>query len=283
MRTSHERVERINSLVRESYEIVDKAIQEHFVNDNREVAAVVILFSGGNDSTTLAHLFRERADYAAHCNTGIGIEKTRQFVRDTCGLWDLPLMEVHPPAGSTYEELVIDQGFPGPGHHWKMYQRLKERGLRQVRKQLVRNPRRERVLFLAGRRRDESKRRMQIPESDRVGSAVFVSPLVNWTKADMSAYRILNSVPRNEVSDCLHMSGECLCGAFAHHNELEEIRFWFPDVAAEIEALEGKVRAAGHPEKVCKWGWGANSTVKPSRSGLMCSSCDARAVLARGE
>jgi 3'-phosphoadenosine 5'-phosphosulfate sulfotransferase (PAPS reductase)/FAD synthetase len=272
-----ERFQRVTKLIGESHDIVARAIEDHFDNDGRTVAAKVVLYSGGNDSTTLAHMFKGAADYAAHCNTGIGIEQTREFVRETCAAWGLPLIEVHPPAGSTYEELVVAQGFPGPGHHFKMYQRLKERGLREVRKQVVNNPRRERVLFLAGRRREESKRRASIPESDRQGSIVFVSPLVSWTKADLNTYRIMHpDVPRNQVSDTLHMSGECLCGAFAHAGELDEIRFWFPDTAAHIDGLEEKVRAAGHPEKKCKWGWGQGASTKPSKSGIMCSSCDSR-------
>lgn len=270
-----EREERVRGLIRQSHDIIDEAIETHFVKEKRDLAGTVILYSGGNDSTTLAHLFRHTADYAAHCNTGIGIEQTRQFVRDTCAAWSLPLIEVHPPV--PYEQLVIEQGFPGPGHHFKMYQRLKERGLREVRRQLVRNPRRERVLFLAGRRRDESKRRMAIPESDRDGSVVFASPLAHWTKADLNTYRRMHpDIPRNAVSDTLHMSGECLCGAFAHHGELEEIRFWFPEVAEHIEELQEKVRAAGHPEQRCRWGWGGESGEKPSKSGPLCTSCETR-------
>lgn len=271
------RVRRVEGLIKQSHEIIDQAIDEHFVQTGHQLAGTVILYSGGNDSTTMAHLFRNKADYAAHCNTGIGIEETRQFVRDTCAAWDLPLIEVHPPV--SYEELVIEQGLPGPGHHFKMYQRLKERGLRQVRRQLVKNPRRERVLFLAGRRRDESKRRMMIPESEREGSVVFASPLTHWTKEDLNTYRMMHpDIPRNRVSDLLHMSGECLCGSFAHRGELEEIRFWFPEVAAHIEAIEEKVRAAGHPEQRCKWGWGGDlgKDAKPSKTGPLCTSCDAR-------
>lgn len=30
------------------------------------------------------------ATHAVHANTGIGIERTRQFVRDTCATWNLP-------------------------------------------------------------------------------------------------------------------------------------------------------------------------------------------------
>ena len=46
------------------------------------------------------------------------------------------------------------------------------------------------------------------------------------------------------------MSGECLCGAFAHEGELGEIELWFPEVAARIKGIEQKVREAEFP-----WGW----------------------------
>lgn len=260
MRTLHaeDRFLRVRNLIQQSHKVLDDAIQSHVIDDGRSVAAVVILFSGGNDSTTLAHMFRNRATHAGHANTGIGIEQTRQYVRDTCATWGLPLLERHPPAGSTYRELVLDQGFPGPGHHWKMYQRLKERCIEQMRRELVKHPRKERVIFLAGRRSDESKRRKKLadrPPVDRKGSMVFVSPLINWTKEDLNTYRMLfPDAPRNEVSDILHMSGECLCGAFAHSGELEEIADWFPHVAEEIRGLEREVEATGKfPPEKCRW------------------------------
>jgi 3'-phosphoadenosine 5'-phosphosulfate sulfotransferase (PAPS reductase)/FAD synthetase len=264
------------SKVEEAWTIYFDAIKQHFTDSGHKVAATCVLFSGGNDSTTLAHLFRDVADYAVHINTGIGIERTRQFVRDTCRDWALPLIEEAPPPGSTYEELVIDQGFPGPAQHWKMYQRLKERGLRQVRRRFVTNPRKERVLFLAGRRRSESARRTNIPLAERDGSTVWASPLANWAHEDLNEYRAANDVPRNEVSDLIHMSGECLCGAFAKPGELEEVGWWFPEVKEHITNLEAKVKAAGHQEPRCRWGWGSEKRAKQSKSGPLCSSCDAR-------
>jgi 3'-phosphoadenosine 5'-phosphosulfate sulfotransferase (PAPS reductase)/FAD synthetase len=271
-----DRVERLHRLIDESRTILTEAVQTHVLDDGRRLAATVVLFSGGNDSTALAHLFMDQADYAAHINTGIGIERTRQFVRDTCRGWGLPLIEESPPPGSTYEELVTAQGFPGPAHHFKMYQRLKERGLRNVRRQLVSNPRRERVVFLAGRRRDESRRRQDIPTVEREGSVVWVSPLANWTALDLNTYRSITDVPRNEVADLIHMSGECLCGAFAKPGELDEIGFWFPEVKEQINELERKVAAAGHAR--CQWGWGAYRDKTRSKAGPLCSSCVALAA-----
>lgn len=288
--TKHEREWRVLELMGQSYDILTDAIAEHITDQGREVAAVVTLFSGGNDSTVLAHLFRQQATHAAHANTTIGIERTREFVRDVCEEWGLPLLERTPPREADhYRALVLDQGFPGPGHHFKMFQRLKERALRQVRNELVTNPRRERVVFLAGRRRAESQRRAAIPMTERQGSIVYVSPLVHWTKPDLTTYRLMHAksadgpVPVNEVSDLIHMSGECLCGSFASQNEREELTFWFPDVIADIAALEAEIADRDDiPDHRKKWGWGADpetlkkSRARPSKVGIMCSSCEDR-------
>jgi 3'-phosphoadenosine 5'-phosphosulfate sulfotransferase (PAPS reductase)/FAD synthetase len=272
--TGEQREQRVRKLVEQAHMIVDQAISRHILNEERRVAAEVILFSGGNDSTVLAHLMRGRADYAAHCNTTIGIEQTRQFVRDTCSAWGLELLERIAPI--SYRELVIGHGFPGPGHHFKMYQRLKERPMRLIRQELVKDPRRERVVFIAGRRRSESARRTGIPLADRVGSIVFTSPLAMWTSLDMNTYRLIHRdsdpVPVNEVSELLHMSGECLCGSFAKENELEEIRLWFPDVAQEIDEIRVEVRAAGH--KYPRDTWGNRAGAATTKTGMLCSSCD---------
>jgi len=281
--TRPEREARVIRLVSESARILDEAIEEHIVSAGKQVAAVVTLFSGGNDSTVLAHLFKDVVTHAAHANTTIGIEKTRDFVRNVCEEWGLPLIERKPPRSSDhYRALVLDQGFPGPGHHFKMFQRLKERALRQVRSELV-TSRDQRVVFLAGRRRSESQRRSSIPLSERQGSVVWVSPLVNWTKLDLTTYRLMRGdVPVNEVSDLIHMSGECLCGSFAALGERDELTYWFPDVFAEIEALEAEIADRDDiPAHRKTWGWGADPNVlkasrKPSKVGALCASCEDR-------
>lgn len=293
---SHERDEfrhaRVRRLITEAHALVDDAIERQ-EREQRRVAAVVVLFSGGSDSTTLTHLFRDRATHVAHANTGIGIEATRQFVRETSAGWGVPLLERHPQPGGTYRDLVLGQcrartgpttgrvvwsgGFPGPAAHGVMYQRLKQRALEQVRRELVGNPYRERVLFLAGRRAAESPRRGRlaaIPPVERTGSIVWVSPLVHWTRWDINTYAALHAdLPRNPVSGLLHMSGECLCGSFARPGELDEISAWFPDTAADIRALEREVAATGvAPPERCRWGWGAGRET-PSPAGPLCSGC----------
>lgn len=282
--TRPNREARVVELVEEARDLLALAIEKHVTNDGRMVAATVVLYSGGNDSTTLAHIFRRDVDCAAHANTTIGIEATRDFVRNTCEEWGLPLIERKPPRiEDHYRALVLDQGFPGPGMHFKMFQRLKERALRQIQRELVANPRKERVVFLAGRRRQESARRANIPEMERDGSRVYVSPLVNWTKLDLNTYRLMTGdVPRNQASDLIHMSGECLCGAFAAPGERAEIDAWFPTALDEVRELESLIAdRADIPEHRKTWGWGADPAKKaldgkPSKTGALCSSCDVR-------
>lgn len=275
--TKPQREERVTRLVEQAHQIVDEAIETH--GRNRIVVAQCVLFSGGNDSTILVHMMSDRASHAIHANTTIGIEATRQFVRETCHAMNLPLIEKIAP--ESYRDLVIDQGFPGPPMHGKMYQRLKERCLEAARRELISDGRKQRLVFIAGRRRQESSRRKAIPLHERKDSMIWASPLAMWTKPDMNTYRLMHRetatpVPVNEVSDLIHMSGECLCGAFAKPGELEEIRLWYPDVAAEIDQLQRDVRAAGHVAPFDRWGHGEG---KPSESGPMCSSCEGQTEL----
>ena len=276
--TRPQRERRIEELMERFVEIIDLGIANYL--GTHRLAGKVVLYSGGDDSTTLAHLAKGMVNAAAHANTTIGIEQTRQFVRDTCSGWNVPLLEKHPPV--SYRELVLEQGFPGPAQHFKMYQRLKERCLRLVRAEFVTNPYAERVVFFAGRRRDESKRRADVPLFERDGSVIWISPIAEWTKLDLNTYRLMmGDVPRNPVSALLHMSGECLCGSFAKQDELAMIAEFFPEVVAEIMELEALIADRPDiPASRKKWGWGAWRHLDPAlmeayrrKLGPMCSAC----------
>lgn len=281
------RRERVGMLIEHSHRLLDIALTD-LVGDRHQAAGIVGPFSGGNDSHTLVHVMRERLTHLAHANTGIGIEETRDFVRRKAADYDLPLLERSPAAKDSYEAHVLRYGFPGPAMHFKMYTRLKERALEQVRNELVDGqPHRRRVVFLAGRRREESKRRANVPEFERKGSIVWCSPMVLWTKIDLNTYRQMVDLERNPVADLIHMSGECLCGAFAGKGELDEVGAWFPQVREHIADLARRALANGVPAEQCQWGWGAyrddpalrvvgGRREKP-RSGPLCDSCDARA------
>jgi 3'-phosphoadenosine 5'-phosphosulfate sulfotransferase (PAPS reductase)/FAD synthetase len=266
---------RVRALIDRAAEIVALGVASHL--GDRELVAQAVLFSGGNDSTTLLHLMRQLGivTHAVHANTGIGIEETRIFVRHVCAEWGIPLIEEHPTVD--YETLVLANGFPGPAHHYKMYQRLKERALDAARKPLgVHRSRTRRALYIAGRRREESARRTDVPLHEADGSVIWVSPLAEWTRLDLNTYRGMFDVPQNQVAALIHMSGECLCGSFAKERELEMISDWYPEPRRFIERLEAEIADRRDiPDERKLWGWGAyrGKVRPPRRTGRLCTSC----------
>lgn len=215
---------------------------------------VYSLFSGGHDSLTASYIASQASQFdgCVHINTGIGIEETREFVRATCAERHWPLIEMHPDK-LTYDELVLNKGFPsGPQSHKTMYYWLKQRQVRRLVKQ-SKQTYFDRVLLVTGIRVEESKRRMLAKLSVRYrkdGCAIWVNPILDWTAVDCSRLIEQVGLVRNPVVDALHKSGECLCGAFANANDIEEIRMWYPKTAERIAELEQKAKAAGVP---CLW------------------------------
>jgi 3'-phosphoadenosine 5'-phosphosulfate sulfotransferase (PAPS reductase)/FAD synthetase len=221
------------------------------------------LFSGGNDSLTATHfatsVLGDRLDGVVHVNTGIGIPQTRQFVRAACQWFGWPLLEYKAventrgdgsPDPIHYEDLVMRWGFPGPPGHGVMYNRLKERQIRRlIRDHKISN---RKILLVSGCREQESTRRMgTVTPIDPDGRRIWVAPFTHMDAVEVRDYMDQHELPRNPVKQYLEMSGECLCGAFAHEGELEEIRTWYPETAARIEAIQERVvNEAGFP-----WGW----------------------------
>lgn len=213
-------------------------------------------FSGGDDSLATTHWMMTNVPgcEVLHINTGIGIEATRRHVRQTCAAFGWPLVEVRAKedCGVDYDEIVKKHGFPGPAVHNRMYAQLKERAIRRVVASRKRRFSREKVMIATGIRQDESVRRMGYGggEVGFRGAQMWVSPLYWRSKSWFMKYIRDNDLPRSPVSEILGMSGECLCGSFAHSGEKAMIRLVCPETAERLDRLEVEVRAAGH-----NWGW----------------------------
>lgn len=255
----------VSELIRDGVSHIRRAMADYLPGK------VYVLVSGGYDSTVVAHMashYGPRVDGLVHINTGIGIDETREFVRSYAQYLELPLIEKFAPR--TYEDLVMEYGFPGPGAHRYMYSWLKERALREVRReaQLYRG---DRVMFITGVRSAESTRRMgNVKPVQRTDSMIWVSPIGRFTKADIHHYLDQHELPRNEVVAKLHMSGECLCGSFSRPGELDEIAFFFPEVARRIRDLEQKAHDTGI--KSCHWGPQSSKKLREA-PGPLCSDC----------
>ncbi len=226
----------------------------------RHPSHVFLMLSGGNDSLSSTHfaaswLSGRHPFTVLHINTGIGIPATNAHVKRVCKDygWDLLEVRAKEDCGQDYEALVVEQGFPGPAMHGKMFNRLKGRCLEKVLRDHKNGNRRAPIMFVSGMRKQESARRMRLkPEPiQKIGRQLFVAPFFDLSTEEMLAYRSEAAIPESPVRKYLCMSGECLCGAFAAPGELKEIELWFPETGKRIREIAAKVTAAGFP-----WGWG---------------------------
>lgn len=237
--------------------------------------AVLACFSGGHDSLVATHVSWPYFDHVLHVNTGIGMDATRQFVRDTCHLFGWSLIEQQAPR--SYEEIVAGYGFPGPAQHSTMYNLLKGRALCEVYRRFHKLYSDDHVLFITGARSEESTRRMGYVEPIAIDLSyphwIWVAPIHAWSKMDCLDYITTHALPRNGVVDKLHMSGECLCGAYAKPGERQWIKFWFPEVDAYLAELESMARAVGIPEPRCRWGWGNGTPIEQGSFLPLCIGC----------
>ena len=106
---------------------------------------VYALFSGGDDSTASLRVAVEHPNFVAAVTmvTGVGVDASLEYARETCRKLRCPLIEYHAvdnvKADGTadpqiYEKHVLEYGFPGPTKfgHGKMYCRLKDRGIKRL-------------------------------------------------------------------------------------------------------------------------------------------------------
>lgn len=251
-------------------DVISQAVEEH------KPSHVFALFSGGHDSLASTHVAAQHPAFCAavHINTGIGIEETREFVRETCKREGWPLLEYKAREG-VYEQRCLRYGMPGGPQHEYVYHVLKSEQIQRLIRE-HKTHRHDRIALVTGVRRQESTRRMKLhPTPIRAeGVKVWVHPNLDWSGLDVSRYVDARGLRRNPVVDKLHRSGECLCGAMADPSELDEIGFWYPEVANRIKALEQECFTRGLPYR---WGHKRSQTVNEDQPMLpLCSSCQTR-------
>ena len=259
----------LTAAVAVAHAVIDAAVAEH------QPEAVCLLYSGGKDSSVVLDVCADRADYIVHIDTGVGLKATRDFVEAECTRRDLDLIV---ETGESFRDMVLKHGFPGPAAHLYAYTLLKERALRKVRRRFVQK-RGQRIMYLSGVRRDESARRMVNGQQGHVmrdGSTVWVAPLLDWQNDEMAAYRRDHDVRISPVYEHIHISGECLCGAFGSPEELNELEWFYPNdpTIRMLRDLEAEAEAAG--VRPCQWGPGRTEDFRNRTSGLLCNSCELR-------
>jgi 3'-phosphoadenosine 5'-phosphosulfate sulfotransferase (PAPS reductase)/FAD synthetase len=258
--------------------VSDEAEIEEALTDERLIG-VYAMFSGGHDSVCSTHVAAQMPGFkgVVHINTGIGIADTTKYVRDTCKAFGWHLWEVRPEV--EYEDLVMERGgFPsGSASHNSMLFYLKQKPLRQF-VQRIKSQRSDRVGLVTGVRRQESSRRMNsgiaVPVR-RDGAMVWLNPILDWSDKDKNAYMEKHGLPRNEVTDLLHRSGECLCGALARREELRDIIGWYPVEGQRIMDLEKRCKEAGIDD--CHWAMKSKVSAKQEQlfpESPLCMGCE---------
>lgn len=255
------------------------------------------LFSGGHDSLCAVHMASQHPRFTGdvyHIDTGIGAKYTRGFVNRVCEKfgWRLHVLK----SKDTYEKYVSQIGFPGPGRHQFVYNRLKDRCVYEITKGPLRR------LLITGCRSEESVRRMGHVEPVKVGELVnrkipfnpdkfrlsadgvvthrkatvnrkriWTAPCHDWSKAEQALYMDEFGLPVNRFKVAVGMSGECGCGCFAAPGEKELWREHAPEVVEKIDRLAVMCRERNLP---CEWGKRPEGKLVLAETGPMCTSCD---------
>jgi 3'-phosphoadenosine 5'-phosphosulfate sulfotransferase (PAPS reductase)/FAD synthetase len=239
------------------------------------------LFSGGHDSLVATHIASQSPNFGGviHLNTGVGIEETREFVHKVCSDYGWPLYEYKARQRNgmpIYDDMCLRLGMPGgPKAHSSQYHVLKEEGLEKAVSQLRAGH--QAIVLVSGIRKSESIRRMRnaiaTPYREELDKhRIWTAPILDMSGRDVENYIREQGLPENQVVRLLHRSGECLCGALARPEELDEIALWYPAIAKRLRGLE---RACY--EKHLPFAWGSKRVEFPPKEQMelpLCQSCE---------
>lgn len=235
------------------------------IDTNGKNSEQIGLFSGGKDS--LVACLVSKVNKVLYCRTGVGLNE--EYVKDMCKRFGWELIIVEPAKHETFEKFVERFGFPHSGMHSAVMGFLKWHPMRKwhnEQKKLGRD-----ILFISGRRKKESKRRMRMKSNKEYAETEgmkFYSPIYNWTNEQVWEYLKDNNIQRSPIYDTMHISGDCFCGAFSAKGESVAMSMFHPKLAEWIRSLEKKYGS--------KWGNQMSMTNAKEQGTLedfICSEC----------
>ena len=238
--------------------------QTHLGTDPLEGRKFYALISGGKDSLSLAHFLANRnaLQGCVFVDTQIAVPGLEDFIRT------LPYsIEVY-KTSEDYDRLVTEywHSFPHYGLHQQAFNYLKGRGFEAFK----RAHKGEDYLFATGVRKGESPTRKRTAKfhSRLVGVETY-APLLNWTDEDVWSYIRRKDLRISPAYPKIHISGDCLCGAFARRYERVEYEICYPEVNERFNRLEDKIHD--------RWG-NVHAPTKADIEGspLLCQGCTYR-------
>jgi 3'-phosphoadenosine 5'-phosphosulfate sulfotransferase (PAPS reductase)/FAD synthetase len=208
------------------YEIIKRAKDEFSVNK------FVMMFSGGKDSLTTAHFLYDKLDIdfeLLYCDTGIGLKENRDYVKSISKKYGWKLNIVDPLPHETYEIFIKRFGFPYGGIHQVIMGFLKYHPMRKwYREQRKLNPE-VKIGLCSGRRRLESARRKKMKSNRPIldtEKMIFICPIYYWSDKQVWDYIKTEKLGLCSVYDTLHISGDCLCGAYGTQDEYDLMKIF---------------------------------------------------------
>ena len=106
---------------------------------------------------------------------------------------------------------------------------------------------------------------------------MFVAPLYDWTTEATWKYLRDHKIEVSPAYKEIHMSGDCLCGAYSARGEAELLAVFYPEMAERIARLEARraERCPGCPHNT----WGNQSSMGGAQEqqlieSFICAGCN---------
>jgi 3'-phosphoadenosine 5'-phosphosulfate sulfotransferase (PAPS reductase)/FAD synthetase len=211
---------------------------------------IVCSYSGGYDSMVATHKALQWAKQHAHStniltiavNTKLHADGWPEFVTTSAKTIGSRRFEIWQSRRfDEWVQFVKDGGF---GHtkifHTHYFRMLKEAAFRDIVKR-YKKYRNDRIMFVTGMRRSESRERVNTPEHSRVGSYVWCNPLVHWNEEETQTYRIEHDLPENPFYHHGLGSGDCQCN-WHRGISLTELNIYCKGAAEIINPLDKQCR-----------------------------------------
>ncbi len=259
--------------------ILSETLQRH------KPSLIVCSYSGGHDSIVATHKTLRWAKQYAHSaniltvavDTQIHAEGWLDFVRFSAKTIDARRFEIWQTAMlDKWIEDVKTRGFAYQKAQHKIYfYYLKQNAFRAVVAHYKKH-RHDRIMFVTGVRRAESKERATTPESEQYGSNVWCNPLVNWSEQETQLYRLEHNLPENPFYHLTNNSGDCLCN-WHREIKLEKVQGAALDIIQPLDIICREAFGYGYgekPSKLLKQAAAGQMSLFTDDTPYLCAGCE---------